>query len=204
MSATTAESGRNDRLAGAALAGASILSIVAMAHHPSGPGHGLLTQLVHGTMIAIVLVAFAGYVRLAARRGLDRFFNLLALVAYGAGAAANVLAATINGFVVERVVANGVSEDILRLCWEFNQALAYGAVYATSFAFLSWGADLARAPGLRRIVGLVGLAAALAPAALLMTGALGMNVAGAFVVYALQAAFGVLVGADLMRGQETK
>jgi hypothetical protein len=30
---------------------------------------------------------------------------------------------------------------------------------------------------------------------------LGMNVAGAFVVYAVQAAFGVLVGAELMRAR---
>lgn len=199
MSAQGVESRSDDRLAGGALAGASILSIVAMAHHPSGAGHGALTQLVHGTMIAIVLVVFAGYVRLAARRGLHRFFNLAALVAYGAGAGANVLAATINGFVVERMVVYGASEDILRLCWALNQALAYGAVYATSFAFLGWGADLVREPGVRRIIGLVGLLAAIAPAALLTTGTLGMNVAGAFIVYAVQAGFGVLVGVDLMR-----
>lgn len=201
MGALTTDAGSDDRLAGAALAGASILSIVAMAHHPSGAGHGALTQLVHGTMIAIVVVAFAGYTRLAARRGLHRFSNLVALVAYGAGAAANILAATINGFVAERLIANDASQDILRLCWALNQALAYGAVYATSIAFLFWGADLARETGVRRIIGLAGLAAAIAPASLLMTGTLGMNVAGAFVIYALQAAFGVLAGAELMRAR---
>ena len=37
----------------------------------------------------------------------------------------------------------------------------------------------------------------------LATGALGMNVAGAFIIYALQSAFGVLAGAYLMR-QETR
>src|SRR5262245_52531194 len=88
VGAPTTDAGPDDRLAGAALAGASILSIVAMAHHPSGAGHGALTQLVHGTMIAIVVVALAGYARLAALRGLHRFSNLVALVAYGAGAAA--------------------------------------------------------------------------------------------------------------------
>lgn len=195
----TSDGGRDDRLAGAALASASILSIVAMAHHPSGPTQSGLGEIVHGTMIAIVLVTLAGYARLAARRGLHRFSTLLALVAYGAGAGANMLAATINGFVVQRVAAHGAGEDILRLCWELNQAFAYGAVYASSAAFLLWGADLAREPDLRRVIGLVGLAAAMTPAGLLMTGALAMNVAGAFVVYALQAAFGVLVGADLMR-----
>lgn len=201
MSVLTTDSGPDDRLAGAALAGASVLSIVAMAHHPSGAGHGALTQVVHGTMIAIVVVVLAGYGRLAARRGLHRFSNLVALVAYGAGAAANMLAATINGFVVERLVGHDASQEVLRLCWELNQSLAYGAVYATSAAFLLWGADLAREPGLRRVIGLAGLAAGVAPALLLMTGMLGMNVAGAFVVYAVQAAFGVLVGAELMRAR---
>jgi hypothetical protein len=186
-------------LAGAALAGASIFSIAVMAHHPSGTGHGALGQVVHGTMIAIVLVALAGYIRLAVRRGLHRFLNLAALVAYTAGAGANMLAAAINGFVVARVVADGAGQDILRLCWEINQALAYGAVYATSFAFLIWGGDLVREAGARWLTGVAGLAAAIAPTALLMAGALDMNVAGAFIVYALQAAFGVLAGAELMR-----
>lgn len=201
MAALTSDAGPDDRAAGAALAGASILSIIAMAHHPSGAGHGALTQVVHGAMIAIVVVALAGYARLAARRGLHRFPNLVALVAYGAGAAANILAATINGFVAETLIAHDASRDVLRLCWELNQSLAYGAVYATSAAFLLWGADLAREPGVRRIIGLAGLAAGIAPALLLMTGTLGMNVAGAFVVYAVQAAFGVLIGAELMRAR---
>jgi hypothetical protein len=196
----TPERARDDRLAGAALAGASILSIVAMAHHPSAIDAPTgLTQGVHAAMIVFVLVAFAGYSRLAAHRGLERFTILLALVVYGAGAGANLLAATINGFVVPAVHQHGASQDVLRFAWELNQACAYGAVYATSFAFLIWGADLAREPGLRRIIGLIGLAAPMAPAASLATNALAMNVAGAFIIYGLQAAFGVLVGADLMR-----
>ena len=204
MSAQNRDAGPDDRAAGAALAGASALSIVAMAHHPTGFGHAPLAQIVHAAMIVFVVVAFAGYSRLAARRGLQRFSILLALVAYGAGAMANVFAATINGFVVGAVVANDASADILRLCWALNQTLAYGAVYATSIAFLIWGADLVREQGLRRLIGLVGLAAGIAPAAMLLTGALAMNVAGAFVVYALQAAFGVLIGADLMRASRVR
>jgi hypothetical protein len=199
VSALNSNAGPDDRLAGAALAGASALSILAMAHHPTGTGHSPLAEIVHGAMIVFVLASFAGYSRLAARRGLQRFVIWAALVTYGAGAMANVLAATINGFVVGAVVADGASDDILRLCWALNQALAYGAVYATSIAFLLWGADLMRDGGARRIIGVIGVAAGTAPAALLMTDTLEMNVAGAFVVYALQAAFGVLVGADLLR-----
>ena len=187
----------DDRFAGAALIGASLLSVAAMAHHPAGTGQPLLAQIVHAAMIAFVLVAFAGFIRLSARLGLERFSNLAALIVYGAGACANGLAATLNGFVALQLA--GASADVRHFSWELNQALAYGAVYAASIAFLLWSANLVRTTGLSRIVGVVGLAAGVSLPALLLTGALGMNVAGAFVVYAVQAAFGVFAGALLMR-----
>lgn len=193
----------DDRLAGAALAGASVLSILAMAHHPSGVGHDGLAQIVHGAMIAIVVVLFSGYVRLARRLGLHRFTVLLALTLCGAGAIANILAATINGFVVGQLVAHGVGPDTLRLCWELNQALAYGAVYAASAAFLIWGAHLLARAGLARVIGAIAMAAGLAAAALLMAGTLAMNVAGAFIVYSLHAVFGVAAGGYLTHATRT-
>lgn len=185
--------------AGVALAGASILSVIAMAHHPVGFAHAGLAQLVHGVMIAIVVVLVAGYARLALWIGLERFVVMFALIAYCFGAVANVLAALINGFVVGQVHARGVSEEVLLACWALNQALAYGAVYASSFAFLVWGIALVRKTGLSRLAGAVGVAAATAPPILLLTGMLAMNVSGAFVVYGLQAAFGVVAGAVLIR-----
>jgi len=191
----------DDQYAGVGLAAASVLSIVAMAHHPSGPGPSGLNQLVHGAMIAVVLVSVAGFIRLAMRIGLHRFFVLMGLVAYCTGAGANMLAATINGFVVPSVFAHSVSDDILRLCWEFNQALAYGAAYAVSAAFALWGLELARVSGLQRIFGLAGVVVGLVTAALLAVSIVRMNVAGALVVYVLQAAFGVLAGAELMRAR---
>lgn len=189
----------DDRLAGAALAGAALLSLVAMAHHPTGLGHNALAQIVHGAMIVFVLILLAGYVRLAGRLDLRRFTTTLALVVYAMGAVANVLAATINGFVVAQVVVHDAPAEILRFCWALNQALANGAVYGTSLAFLIWGAALATKLGFPRIVGLVGIIAGLAPAVLLASGALMMNVAGAFLIYGLQAAFGVMAGAYLVR-----
>jgi hypothetical protein len=187
----------DDRVAGMALAAISLLSVVAMAHHPTGTGHPGLARIVHGALIVFVLVAFAGYIRLLLRLGLDRFANLAALVAYGMGAIANVFAAVINGFVVGALVSHDASADVMRLCRELNQALAFGAVYATAFAFLVWSLALVRQKGFARLVGLVGLAASCAPAALLASAAVTMNVAGAFVIYLLQAVFGILAGALL-------
>ena len=59
---------------------------------------------------------------------------------------------------------------------------------------------LARWSGLEaRAIGLAGLAAGAVPPALLLTGALDMDVAGAFLVYAVQATWGAGVGLHLLR-----
>lgn len=195
---------RNDRHAGVALAAASILAIVAMAHHPSGPsGHSGLNQLVHGVMIVLVLVSLGGYARFAARLGLQRFDVLLGLIACAAAALANVLAATINGFAAPAALEHAVSRDVLRFAWELNQALAYGAVYASGAALLLWSVVLLRRAGFERWLGGAALAVGVATISLLAGDVVQMNVAGAFVVYAMQAAMGVLVGASLMRARES-
>ncbi len=194
----------DQRNAGIALAAASILSVVAMAHHPSGPGgHGGLNQAVHGAMIVIVLVSLGGYTRFAMRLGVARFDVLLGLIAYAASALANVLAATINGFVAPAAFEHSVSPDVLRLAWEFNQALAYGAVYGTGAALLLWSFALLRRAGFERFLGVSALIVGGVTIGLLAGDLVQMNVAGAFIVYALQAAMGVLVGASLMRSRDS-
>ena len=193
MGATT---DADDRIAGVALAGASLLSVVAMAHHPSGASaYSGLTQMVHGVMIAVILVSAACFTRFAIRIGLNRFGVLLGLVTYFAGAAANVLAATMNGFVAPAVHGEQGAEALLRLCWELNQAFAYGAVYATSASFVLWGLALLRHPErLDRVIAVVSIVAGGVAATLLAMEIVRMNVAGAFIVYATQAGMGVLVG----------
>ncbi|MBT9446675.1 MAG: hypothetical protein IV086_13320 [Hyphomonadaceae bacterium] len=190
----------SDRFSGVALAVASMLSVLAMAHHPSSFGTGL-GGWVHAIMMVVVLVNFAGFIQFAGRWGLGRFSVRAGVVFYGAAVLANLLAALINGFVVEAAHANGANADVLRLCWELNQALAYGGVFATSISFAIWGVDLIVTQRRRRILGAAALTAGLVPAALLWSGVMDMHVAGAFVVYAIQAAFGVLAGAELMRAR---
>jgi len=191
---------KGDRYAGLALAAASILSIVAMAHHPSGPsGHSGVTQLVHGAMIVIVLVNLCGFTRFAMRIGIDRFEVLCGLVAYAAAAFANVLAATINGFAAPAAFQQSAAQSILSFAWELNQALAIGGVNGIAVAFLLWGAALLRNGGFERWLGAGALIVGAVTVASLVAGFVSMNISGAFIVYGLQAAFGVLVGAALMR-----
>lgn len=190
----------NDRAAGFTLASAALVSVLAMAHHPTGASaHGGLSQLVHGVMMLVVLAFLSGFTRYTWGRGLDRFWVQAALGAYAMGAVANLLAASINGFAAPALVARDVSGDVLQVCWELNQVFAYGAVYASSIAFALWGYDaLAGRPKAGWVLGVAGLVAGLVPAALLASGTLSMNVSGAIVIYAAQAAFGLVVGVHLL------
>lgn len=191
----------DDRFAGILLAAASVLAIVGMAHHPVGAAmQTSFFQNLHAALILTAIVSAIAMARLAARRGLERLINLSGLVAFGLGAMANILAGVINGFVTPALLAREAGEAALAVCWELNQALAYGAVYLTSAALVLWGADMvSRERGLSRVLGLAGLLAGLGPSGLLMAGVINMEVSGAFIAYASQAAFGVFAAVELMR-----
>lgn len=192
--------GSNDRTAGVSLALASALSVAVMAHHPSG-FDSRVGAPVHAAMILLIIVSLAGYARLAWRCGLQRFSVFVGLVAYAMASMANALAGAINGFVAPALHARAASEGVLRLCWEFNQALAHGAVYGIAVAITLWSVQLIRFGAIERVIAIAGLAIGAVTATLLISRAMAMNVAGAFVIYALQALFGVLAGAVLIRGR---
>ncbi|MFN3465022.1 MAG: hypothetical protein ACK4X1_13195 [Terricaulis sp.] len=202
MTGTSEKAALDDRLAGTALFSCTILSVVAMGHHPSNFELGTLSNIVHGAMLVVVVMTLSGFAYFASGRGLGRFSVLVGLVVYAAGAVANIMAATINGFAVVDVARHDVSNDIFAFAWALNQAFAYGAVYATSAAFTLWGLDLvARECGWARRLGVVGLIAGIVPAAMLAGAAVHMDVAGAFTIYVLQSIFAALVGIYLLRGR---
>ncbi len=185
-----------ERVAGTALTVAAALAVLAMAHHPTGTAlAATLGRAVHGVLMALILVMLAGFFRFAALRGLERFVVALALTFYASGTLANLLAGAINGFVVPALLEREAYEANAALLWTMNQTFAKAAVFATSAAFALWGFDLlARGRGLARPLGLGGIVAGLAPAALLAAGVLDMHVAGAFAIYGAQSLFAALVG----------
>ena len=189
-----------DRAAGAALIAAAAGTVLAMAHHPSGAHGGPLGAVVHGAMIALLALGTFGFASFARRRGLARPAVLAGLVAYGLALFGHAGAATINGFVVPALADRGeaVGHDLFLFAWEANQALARLGVFAAGTAFMLWGGDLLRE---RPWLGTVGILAGAAPSAALLAGALEMNVAGAFIVYAAHAVWTALLGLYLLRGR---
>ena len=196
--------GTGSKTAGGAMMAASLGVVIAMAHHPSDAHGGALGSLVHGGMIALLMLLTWGFAMFAIERGAARPLIVAGLIAYAVSLFAHIGAATINGFVVPALADPSrppVSHDLFRLAWYSNQALAQLGVYMTGAAYVLWSLDLLRdRSGESKLVGLTGLAAGAVPAALLATGAMRMNVAGAFLIYAAHVAWAALVGLMMWRG----
>lgn len=194
---------QGDRIAGAALVAAGLGVVVGMAHHPTRYDQTQAAVTVHGALLVVLALLVFGFIHFARRRGLDRPAVLAGLVAYAFGAFANIGAATINGLVTPALVMRGpgaVGPDIFAFAWAANQSLDAIGVFGTGAAFILWSLDLLterRAPA--RLLGAAGMLAGIVPVVLLATGAIRMNVAGAFTVYAITAAWAAQVGLFLLR-----
>ena len=195
----------NDRLAGGVLVLGAALTVLMMAHHPSNAHDGAMGRFVHGAMIALVAATAYGFAHVALRRGIRRPTVLAGMIAYGIAMFGHIGAATINGFAVTALAAReGVEHGLFHVTWELNQAFAQLGVVATGVAFLLWSLGWVKQRGWARPLGVLGIVAGLAPMALLFGGALKMNLAGAMLVYSLQAAWILLTGLYVWSGKFAK
>ena len=201
------ETGPIVRYAGVALVAASIGTVAVMSHHPTGAHSGALGPAVHGAMILFLGFMAFGFVGMMLWRGASRPLMVAGVLAYAISLLGHLVAGTINGFVVPAIAARGVgavSHDIFVLAWETNQAFAKLGVLATSAAYVLWSIGFLMDGDRRlKISGLLGLIAGIAPAAMLLGGSIQMNVAGAFLSYAIQAAWAALVGVAMIRAAKS-
>jgi hypothetical protein len=153
---------QNQRNIGILLMVSAVAAIFLMFHHPSHFHSSNLNALIHGGMIAVILVATLGVTFLAISQEMRRPFVLAALLLYGVGSIFNILAALINGFVVPQWLAQATGpniEDIQSLAWIINQNAGRLAVYTHGLGILSFGIHLLlNAPTrLGRLISLVSL-----------------------------------------------
>lgn len=190
-----------DRAVGMTMIAASIGVVAAMGHHPSGAHSGSLGAIVHGSMIALLLLWTWGFFHFAQRLGVQRPLVLAGIITYAVSAMVHLTAGTINGFIVPPLAGRGVTDhDLFLLAWLTNQAFAKLGVYMTGAAYSLWSVELlSKRDGRSRWLGALGLVVGIGPAALLATGAIEMRVEGAFLIYSAHAIWAVLVGVALIR-----
>ena len=138
----------SDRIAGIAIATATVVSTLFVALDRGGGGTtpqqvlqgiaGLarLKEIVHGVAIASVCAYGFGYAALARRLGLQRPHVLVGLIVYLIGCMAMVVATTLDGFVIPHVAIDGAANpERVRFAYDL---VHYLNVVLNDFAKLGW------------------------------------------------------------------
>lgn len=208
------------RRAGLVLVAATIVSIVAMAHHPSVGSHepaaaiaeigtkATLNRLVHGVLIALMGLELCAFAVFGDRLGTRRDAVRVGFVAYALGIGAMIGAALISGFVITGLAAHyaeagadpAAFANLARLAMTGNQALAQFGTVAISAAILAWSIALLRDRS-RRWLAIVGFAASMLPALALVAGVIRLDVHGMTLVVVAEAIWNIAVGVALIRGK---
>lgn len=199
-----------NRVAGVAIAAASLASIFLMLHHPRPSGavdpesfgqatrhlHGL--DPVHASFIAIIGILVFGFMGFADQLGPRKPLVRAGLIAYLIGAFA----------MLNALMASTISA---------NPNFAVTAVIATSVAMLLWSVALMHRRGAPRLVGTFGLLTSAGPGVMLLVhGALGagvaagsgaiiahmpLNVVGMTVVVVIQSIWNLVIATMLLRSR---
>jgi hypothetical protein len=207
-------------VAGTILFVVTLLEILAMAHHPSVDtveiGQAIrrigelsrLSELVHGALIALMLLTLYGLTEFALRRGFSRPLVRGGAIAYGCGTIVMLGAALVSGFVIGDIASLlpqntptdlRIDHQILILCGVLNQACARFGVVAMSVGIGLWSVDLLRDRGTARTIGVLGCIVAIVPVIGLSSGAIHLDVHGMRTVVLIQTAWNLAIAAWLVR-----
>ena len=210
---------RDQRLGGIALIASALFGIVTMSLHPTAHDfaaresfHSManLGIAVHALAVASAPLSFLGALALTQRlQSADRL-AVSALVAYGFGLVAVIIAAAVSGFVAPNLMQEMMSSappasDVWRIALDYNhhinQAFAKIFVVASSIAIVLWSSSIVRGRALAAGAGIYG--ALLGPATIvaLASGHLRLDVHGMGAVVFAQALWFTIVGVLLYRAR---
>lgn len=207
--------------AGIAIASCAMVTIFAIAHHPTvsarAPAEALTQmvqvatpdRIVHGTLIAIMGTLLYGFTIFSLRRGLHRETSVAGLIAFTAGIAAVIGAALIDGFLTPAIAERyaGAPPDAIKMAIPFLVAGALMIQILTKLGFVAmsigvafWSADLVATPGVLRATGVIGFASGIvAVGVLVFAGHLNPQSLSAIVI--VQAIWYLAVAVLLVRRQ---
>jgi hypothetical protein len=212
------------RVAGISLVVAAVLEVFAMAHHPTITTPNILDAiqqitrfrqldgLVHGVLMALLLVVLYGLSEFILRRDVSRPAIRAGLIAYSCGVLVMLGAGMVSGFILPGVLsltphASATDLDInlqlILLCRALNQSCANFATVVLSAGITFWSYDLLRREtGWRRALGSAGLIVGMIPAIALITGVLHLDVQGMTAVVLLQSLWSGGIGIGFLRDPE--
>ncbi|HEY3644199.1 MAG TPA: hypothetical protein VGM16_02575 [Gammaproteobacteria bacterium] len=207
-------------IAGVTLIAATLLSVLAMAHHPTLTAPDItqalqqlkdlanLSAWVHGILIALMLLIYWCLTEYSLRRGVGKPLVRAGLIFYGAGVVAMIGAAVVSGWLTARIgnlLPNPGDQDLhllailINFSGAMNRVLANLGAVAMSAGILAWSIGLLHDQGWTRAVGLIGVLAGAAPALLLITGGMHLDVHGMLLVVLVQGVWNIAVGILLIQ-----
>jgi hypothetical protein len=197
------------QVSGIVLLGASLVSVFALAHHPTLRGgapvmeqvaeQAMMDRVVHGAMIVVVAAWAFGWVELCAWLGAGRAAVRAGAIAAALGVVTLVCAAAVDGFAIpvlaERVAgADGVAA--LRMCGALVVACSAVGTTALAAAMVAWSVAMARGA---RGVAVAGVVVAAAPVVLLAGGVVALDAHGIVVMALCQLVWNAAAGIALIR-----
>lgn len=210
---TTTDTGLEDRLGGGLMLGGTMAALFLMLHHPTslhGPDDGHLMRdwsngLVHGGMIACILILMAGASVLPRRLG-KRYLSVRAgALAFNGGMAALIGAALINGFTVPRIMAAAANHELARLqaapFGALNQVLAFFGMILIGAACALWAVRMLRMGLMTKIAAGLGVGVALLAGWWLMHGHGDFSLMPAVIALTVFAVWSLIVAVQLIRSR---
>ena len=182
---------QQEKITGVILAIISIVSIFVMLHHPTISSESIdetirevhresdINTLVHGVLIAFIMlinVCLSDYSKV---RGLNRNSVLSGLIVYWVGTVVMALAALMSGVVGPQLAEHyhqatsnqaEIFNGIFLLTYEMNQAFAYFSVFCWCAGICFWAFDMIHQTKKIRIFGFFSLISAFAITMGLLTG----------------------------------
>jgi hypothetical protein len=207
----------NERANGIALIAGFVGMIITMAFHPTGrealqsrtPGQmAMLVIAVHALGLLSLPATYFGAFGLSRRLGNEQRWGAAALITFGFGAVAAMIAGAASGLIAPRILSRMLAPDaadaaLWRVIFNYtgliNQAFAIIYVVASSLAILLWSIQIVRSRAMAAGLGIYGCISATLIALAVAVGHLRLDVHGFGAVVIAQAIFFVPAAVSLMR-----
>jgi hypothetical protein len=210
----------DNRMSGLALILGSAGTIITMALHPTGhnlfaPGQlepmARMTFFVHVLALVCMPALFLGAWGLSRQLMSPRRFSIVALVMYGFGTVAAMIAAAVSAFIfpnVARQIATGTpaASDAARIMFNYTveivQAFARVLVLMSSAAIVLWSISVVKSKQFGTGLGIYGCILGPVTVVAVFSGHLSLDVHGFGMVMLTQAIWCVVAGVTLWRMKE--
>lgn len=214
--------GGRSKVDGAILIVTTVLTFLALTHHPQIVSHDVdkvlaeidakatIDRLVHGAITFLIGIQTLAFWGVFTRLGTHRILAQAGAIAYFAGFLLFVQAALIDGFLIPSIgsahafdAANSQPEtrQILSVCGMAIRLATAAGMVAISLSYIFWSIELLRSRRGLIVLSSLGLVLGVGVSLAILTGIVSLNLSGALLLVGAQSIWNVAVGVESWRGR---